>query len=125
MTCRSGCFFVSPLRLAALYATALWILNSHCRTRSGRHQRFSRRPGSAGNRMAVYEDGTRDCPGCIANEATHPNRVRGSDVLELCTPCDVRLKKDAVAGYAQLEPFMRQHLRMTDWLIEHGHNPIA
>ena len=70
--------------------------------------------------MAVYEDGTRDCPRCLTLDRDPPQRVRGTDPTVLCTQCDHAARVEAQAGLGQLEPFMRRHLEFTDWLIEHA-----
>lgn len=70
----------------------------------------------------MYEDGTRDCPGCKAGDMAHPHRITAT--MLLCLPCERRVHNDVMAGLAQIEPFMRRHLAFTDFLIENGHDLI-
>jgi len=74
--------------------------------------------------VAVYPDGTRDCPRCLTEDREPAQRVRG-DRLTLCTQCEHAARVEASAGLAEMEPFMKQHLALTDWLIEHGQDPLA
>lgn len=64
------------------------------------------------------DDGTRDCPGCLAEGIVHPNRIEATVIL--CVRCDRVAHNDAMAGIAQMAMFMRRHGEFADWLLEHG-----
>lgn len=63
-----------------------------------------------------HDDGTRDCPGCIAADR-YPNRVRGDTTL--CFRCEQTVHNDVMAGLAEMQPWLRRQLAFTDFLIEH------
>lgn len=67
--------------------------------------------------MGIHDHDSAECPGCVANERTHPNRVYTP--AGLCYSCSAQATKDAAHGLDDMKPFLGNHLGFTDYLIEH------